>query len=199
MTQLAPIGFESPYPTAISQVSRTGWRLIDHIVWHGVDAGGNPVVVETPAGQDSDFASSPAALWSVYPPYGEYTAAAITHDRMWRVEVPAGRMTYRDADRHLRDMLRSCGEPWLRCQAMWAAVRWGSLLTRPGGHEGWLKDAPAVLALTVVALPFVLVAGGANTAVRALFWLAERAVEPAAPQRHPRWVAQPEVERGVAE
>lgn len=163
------IGFESPYPTAISQISRTGWRLIDHIVWHGVTRDGRPETYEIPREQDTDFASSPPGLWSMFPPYGNYTAAAIAHDHFWRQLAPSGVMTFADADRHLREMLRASGVSWLRRWTMYSAVRWGSLLTRRGGWRGWWRDAPAVLGMTAVALPFVVVPLVVNTAFRALF------------------------------
>lgn len=163
------IGFESPYPTAISQVSRTGWRLLAHLVWHGIDRDGQPERIEIPEGDDTDFASTPASLWSEFPPYGDYTAAVIAHDDFWRRRVPAGLMTYRDADRHLRIMLAAAGVSWLRRWTMFAAVRWGSLLTRRGGYKQWWRDAPAVLGMTAIAVPFVAVPFVVNTVFRALF------------------------------
>lgn len=162
-------GFESPYPTAISQISQTGWRLIDHLVWHGVTRDGQPETFEIPCGQDTDFASTPKSLWAEFPPYGQYTAAAIAHDHFWRQLAPAGVMTYRDADRHLRIMLAAAGVPWLRRWTMFSAVRWGSLLTRRGGYRGWWRDSPAVLGMTALALPFVVAPLVVNTVFRALF------------------------------
>lgn len=135
-------GFEAPYPTAISQVSKTGWKLIDHVVWHGTGRHGEPVTYEIPPGQETDFASS-------------------------------GAMSYADADRHLREMLRASGVSWLRRWIMFAAVRWGSLFTRRGGHKGWWRDALAVLGMSVIALPYVALPAVVNGVFALLFTLTE--------------------------
>lgn len=165
-------GFESPYPTAITQISKTGWRLIDHIVWHGTTRDGRPVTYEIPPGQETDFASTPSSLWAMFPPYGDYTAAAIAHDHFWRRLTPEV-MSYADADRHLREMLKASGVDWLRRWCMFAAVRWGSLLTRRGGHKDWLRDAPAVLGMSVIALPYVALPAVVNAVFALLFNLTE--------------------------
>lgn len=174
-------GFESPYPTAITQVSKTGWRLIDHIVWHGHNRDGTPITVEVPPGRDTDFASTPPVLWTMFPPYGDYTAAAIAHDHMWRDLAKSGAMTYADADHHLREMLRASGVSWLRRWIMFSAVRWGSLLTRKGGHKGWLRDTPAVLGMSLVALPYVAIPAVVNAVHTLLFDLTEVLISAAIP------------------
>lgn len=173
------VGFESPYPAAIEQVSKTGWKLLDHLVFHG-----HHETFEIPVGQETDFASTPAVLWAMFPPYGDYTAAAIAHDHFWRVLAPQGRMAYRDADGLLRLMLQVSSVSWLRRWCMWAAVRWGSLITRRGGHKGWFKDAPKVLGMTVVALPFVALPGVVNAVFLILFKLAELIASPLDRRRH---------------
>ena len=38
---------------------------------------------------------------------------------------------------------------------MWTAVRLAAL-TKPDGRKGWIRDAPQVLLVSIVALPFVL-------------------------------------------
>lgn len=169
-------GFESPYPTAISQTSRTGWALIDHIVWHGITLDGDQITIEAKPPEETDFASSPPGMWSLFPPYGEYTAATIIHDHCWRVLVPAGLMTYREADNQLYLMLRASRVSRLRSGVMWAAVRWASLI-KPGGRQDWWRDAPAVLGLSMLALPVVAVVEIVNVVARILFVTAEYATD----------------------
>jgi hypothetical protein len=41
----------------------------------------------------TDFASVPATLCALFPPYGAYTSATVLHDFLWRVLAPAGRIT----------------------------------------------------------------------------------------------------------
>lgn len=157
-----PLGeFESPYPTAISQTSERGWDLIDHVVWLGWTRDGQPLTVEADAGFHTDLASVPDWLWSLFPPFGRYTAAAIIHDRLWRMAA-AGEISYAEADWQLRQMLQVCGESRLRSGMMWAAVRWDALIRKPGGREGWRRDAWPVLGFTAAALPFLVISVPVN-------------------------------------
>lgn len=171
--QPPPGKFESPYPTAISQVSERGWELVDHVVWLGWARDGQPLTVEAEAGFRTDLASVPDWLWSLFPPYGRYTAAVIIHDRLWRMAA-AGEISYAEADWQLRQMLMVCGESWLRSGMMWAAVRWDSMLEKSGGREGWRRDAWPVLGFSVVALPFVALPVIVNVTHGLAFKLAER-------------------------
>ena len=50
--------------------------------------------------------------------------------------------------------MRELGVPFLLRWFMWAAVRLGSLTDRDG-RVGWLRDLPAVLLVTLVAVPVV--------------------------------------------
>jgi hypothetical protein len=143
------LGFESPYPVAVSQVGNTEWALTHAMTYHGCTQ-----VFTVPVGQTTDFASVPAVLtWLV--PIETGVPAAVLHDYLWRVLVPAGQLTFPDADGLLRQALGTLGVPAPRRWVMWAAVRWGAL-TRPHGRDGWWRDAPKVLAVTLLGLPFVL-------------------------------------------
>lgn len=159
-------GFESPFPVAVSQVGATEWQLTHELIYHHGDQ-----VFTVPVGTRTDFASVPAAVtWLV--PIETGIPAAVLHDALWRVFVPAGELTYREADAILREALGTLGVPPLRCWLMWAAVRWGAL-TRPGGWRDWWRDAPRVLPLTVLALVFVAVPTVNTLPFLALYALAE--------------------------
>lgn len=143
------IGFDSRYPVAVSQVGDTEWKLTAAMTYHG-----RWQTFIVPVGQTTDFASVPAALtWLV--PIETGVPAAVLHDHLWRVQVPAGKLSYPDADGILRQALGTLGVSAPRRWLMWAAVRWGAL-TRPGGRRGWAGDAAAVLGVTVLALPLVV-------------------------------------------
>jgi hypothetical protein len=81
---------------------------------------------------------------------------------LWRVKAPAGEIEYRDADGILRQAMATLGVGVVRRYVMWAAVRWGALFTRKNGSKGWLKDAPMVLLISSLALPFALLTGMAT-------------------------------------
>lgn len=143
------VGFESPFPVAVSQVGPSEWQLTHAMIYHG-----DTQTFIVPIGQTTDFASVPAVLtWLV--PIETGVAAAVLHDWLWRVQVPAGVLAYPDADGLLRQALGTLGVSVPRRWLMWAAVRWGAL-SRPGGWNGWWADAPAVLGITALALPIVL-------------------------------------------
>lgn len=142
-------GFESPFPVAVSQVGPTEWALTSPMTYHGTSQ-----VFVVPVGQTTDFASVPAVLtWLV--PIETGVPGAVLHDYLWRVRVPAGELSFPDADGVLRQALGTLGVSGPRRWLMWAAVRWGAL-TRPGGRRGWGRDAPKVLVVTVLALPFLV-------------------------------------------
>lgn len=143
------IGFESLYPVAVSQIGQTEWELTHELVYHGQDQ-----IFRIPVGQTTDFASVPGVMtWLV--PNTTGIAAAVLHDYLWRELAPTGEITYRDADGILRQAIGTLQVSTLRRWLMWAAVRWGAL-TRPGGWRGWHRDAPAVLAVTAMAIPFAV-------------------------------------------
>lgn len=158
-------GFESPWPVAVSQIA-DGWELTARLRFRARD--GREFVV--PVGATTDFASIPSFLtWLVSTTTA--IAAAVLHDYFWRVLVPQGLMTHRDADNILYEALRSLGVSKVRASTMWAAVRLGAL-TQPGGRKRWHKDALAVLGISLLMLPLLAV-GLALVPIAAVYKLVE--------------------------
>jgi hypothetical protein len=124
-------------------------------------------------GQETDLGSVPKSLQGMFSTYGSYTSAVILHDYLWRVAVPNGMITYREADALLRQAMGTLGVLDVRRYAMWAAVRWGSLLTRRGGHKEWHRDALPVIGLTLLLFPLVVFPALANTISTALLTFME--------------------------
>jgi hypothetical protein len=58
---------------------------------------------------------------------------------------------------------------------MWAAVRWAAL-RKPGGTVGWIRDAPLVLLVSLLAAPVVLPPAAVVFVALAVFYLAELVV-----------------------
>jgi hypothetical protein len=106
-------------------------------------------------------------VW-LLPRYGRYTKAAILHDHLWGEEVPRT-ISRRDADGIFRQAMRQLEVPFLRRWIMWAAVRWGALVT-PDGRRGWLKEAPRVLLVTILAAPIVFPPAVLVMVALVLFW-----------------------------
>ena len=103
----------------------------------------------------TDFASVPRfAVWLI-PTYGRYTAPAILHDYLITDMIPAGRISSADTDGLFRRAMRELGVPPVKRWLMWAGVRWGAAFNRRR-RAGWWRTAPAVLAVTVLALPLAV-------------------------------------------
>jgi Protein of unknown function (DUF1353) len=125
----------------------------------------------------TDFASVPRMFIWFLPRYGSYTKAAILHDHLWRVEVRDESITRREADGIFRQAMRQLEVPFLRRWIMWAAVRWASLAKKKD-RQGWLRDAPLVVLISVLALPIVLPPGILIMVSLVLFWAIEWSVYP---------------------
>lgn len=144
-----PDGFAGP--AVVEQTNHLEWRLVRELRY-----GANSQEFTVPVGATTDFASVPRLTAWLMPRSGPSARAGILHDHLWRVEAPAGRIAYREADGILRQALRRCGVPFVLRWLCWTGVRWGALLTRKNGYVGWWRDAPLVLLWTVLALPVVL-------------------------------------------
>ena len=84
-------------------------------------------VVSVPKGFNSDGASVPRALWSIYPPFGKYLEAAVVHD--WfcvlghRGESP---IDYKMAAKVFDEAMEVCGVGrFRRFKMYWAVVLGG--------------------------------------------------------------------------
>lgn len=122
----------------------------------------------------TDFASVPRVVTWLVPRYGRYTKAAILHDYLCDVEVPARRISRADADGVFRRALRELEVAFLRRWLMWAAVRFDAALDELGtlwrpkrrSLAAWLLVA--VPGLLLVAAPALLILGAL-----AIFYVAE--------------------------
>lgn len=138
---------------AIEQIDAKQWRVVEPLRW----VSGNGDVVEVPSGSTTDFASTPRPLVWLKPRTGRHTAASVIHDYLWRVECPAGRMTYRTADRIFRDVMRDAEVPLLRRWVGWAAVRLAAIpFSKKVQWADWLTTLPGVLLLGLYALLFIV-------------------------------------------
>lgn len=88
----------------------------------------NGEVIKVPTGFITDFASVPRPLWSLLPPFGRYTAAAVLHDfEYWRQNRERV-----DADRiFMEAMIELNVKRWRR----WSMHR----AVRMGGWRPWKK------------------------------------------------------------
>jgi hypothetical protein len=148
---LGRMGFVTGPHVLVRQFNEKLWTLEEQVVYQGRDE-----IFAIPVGTRTDFASVPRVFAWLVPDFGRYTVAAVLHDYLLAVAVPAGTVDPVDADGLFRRAMRELGVPFLLRWFMWGAVRWGSL-TVAARRAGWLREAARTLLVTVVALPIVLV------------------------------------------
>jgi hypothetical protein len=107
-----------------------------------------------PAGFPTDLVSVPNAFSWFVPRAGRYARAAVLHDHLWKL-ADNKQYNRRNADRQFRFALRNAEVPLLRRWIMWAAVRLGSIVIKRDAGNGTWKDLPGIIALALIALPFV--------------------------------------------
>lgn len=127
------------------------WEVLDEMLYRSRVG----KVYRVRRGKRTDLGTVPQSLWGPFPPYGLSTASFILHDDCYEDRVPAGEMTYREADRLMAEAMRSQGVSRLRTYLMWSAVRWYSMTTKRGGGQGWYRDVPRLLP-SLLLLPFLV-------------------------------------------
>ena len=144
-----PLGFPPGSTVDVRQVNDQDWEILRALPYHATTED-----FEVPVHERTDFASVPRVFVWFIPRYGRYTKAAILHDYLCGVAVPAGRISRIEADGIFRQAMRELGVPFLRRWIMWAAVRLGAL-TNPAGRKKWWTEAWRVALIAAVALPVV--------------------------------------------
>lgn len=76
-------------------------------------------VITVPKGFVSDLASSPRALWVLFPPFGKYTKAAILHDWLYTEK----KLARKDCDKVFLEAMQVLGVPKSNSHPMYWAVR----------------------------------------------------------------------------
>lgn len=132
------------------------FELVDPVAYRGTRE-----TWHIPAGFRTDFATIPTFVSWLIAKLGAYSIAAILHDcfcvwlaQTYRTGVRP-LVSARDTDAIFRRVMREAGVDLLTRWLVWTGVRWGAL-ANPARREGWHRDAPLVLLISLLALPFVL-------------------------------------------
>jgi hypothetical protein len=161
------LGFPRSSKVDVRQVDDQDWEILRALVYHATIED-----FKVPVGEHTDFASVPRVFVWFIPRYGRYTKAAILHDYLCSVCVPAGRVSRIEADGIFRQAMRELGVPFLRRWIMWAAVRLGAL-TNQAGRKKWWTQAWRVVLIAAVALPVVTPAAAVIAISFLVFYLIE--------------------------
>lgn len=97
---------------------RPGWWALDRPLHVHTQRG----QITVPVGFETDFASVPRAFWSVFPPYGHFTKAAVVHDFLYG--TTDHKLTREEADRVFLEIMTGGRTALWRAYLMYRAVRW---------------------------------------------------------------------------
>lgn len=79
--------------------------------------------IEVPSGFLTDLASTPKYLWFAFPPFGDYTDAAIVHDYLYSIYCKYKEITREQADKIFLELMKRLGVPLWKRQLMYRGVR----------------------------------------------------------------------------
>lgn len=115
---------DAPYP-ALCQVQPDLWVLLGDFSY----TRDNGTMYTAPAGMTTDLASIPRIAWSILPPFGKYTGAAVIHDYLYRAK-PCTRDV---ADLILAEAMDAEGVEHLTRELIYKAVA-------AAGQDAWATD-----------------------------------------------------------
>lgn len=129
-TDWSPLDLRQTSAIGPAWARRTRWVTLSEIRWEVGELGSGDLIV-VPVGFGTDLASVPRVAWSILPPWGEYSQAAVLHDYLYDRGHDRSR---RFADRQFLDAMAALDVPRLIRWSMWLAVR-------AGGWARWRQVA----------------------------------------------------------
>jgi len=106
-------------PVILEILPNRNYRVYEEFSFYDTDDHNKLITV--PKGFETNLASIPRLLWSIFPPNGEYSKAAIVHDYMYR--TPSAGFTQKEADKIFNDGMKVLSVATWRRKAVYAAVR----------------------------------------------------------------------------
>ena len=124
-----PTNFDRIDPASRPIYGRDGWYVLIESISYDV---GKPLSgdrITVPSGFETDYASVPRFLWSIFPPRGNHEAAALIHDYLYKNNL----RTRKEADDIFLEAMIVLGVSVIKRQTMHKAVRaWGWVPWRKG-------------------------------------------------------------------
>lgn len=138
-----PIYAEKDFPLGQVQLRRTKPRmavLLEDFQFVSPTLG----LITVEKGFDTDYASIPRIFWSIYPPDGDYTEAAVVHDCLYWYQCYTNKngkvvdLSRKDADTVILEAMTAIEIPFHRRHIIHKAVRLG-------GWVAWNKRSKQIL------------------------------------------------------
>lgn len=98
--------------------------------------GGDRWTIHVPAGLETDFASVPRLLWSIAPPVGLHSKAAVLHDYLYAENLGSRKW----ADRVFLEAMKVSGVRWTRRRLYYRMVRLFGWIAWRGHARGKKKE-----------------------------------------------------------
>lgn len=110
-------------PLTVTKVGGGRWRVAESFTF--TPAKFAPVKV--PKGFETDFASVPRYLWAFFPPDGQYSQAAVTHDFLYQkmkdLTWVGPKRSRKECDQIFLEAMKELGVGVWKRQVMYRAVR----------------------------------------------------------------------------
>jgi len=105
------------------------WKVIHGFEYH-IGSKDSKKIIEIPDGLITDLASVPRLFWSIFPPFGKYSQAAVLHDFLYREQF----YTRKESDKIFLEAMKVLGVSSIKRKTMYRAVRWF-------GWKAWNKHS----------------------------------------------------------
>lgn len=116
-------------PLIVKFLGNGKWQLAKEFDYH-IGEKESKQVIHIPKGFETDFASIPQLFWNILPPTGQYGAAAVVHDYLYRnggiVMLMKGywsTFTRKECDMIFYEAMGVLGVNWITKQIIYSAVR----------------------------------------------------------------------------
>lgn len=102
----------------VCKITALTW-MVDRSFRYRIGGMDSKEIVTVPKGFETDFASVPRILWSIFPPDGTYTQAAVLHDYLYY----SGIFNRKKCDGIFLEAMEVLNVPWWKRKLMYRAVR----------------------------------------------------------------------------
>lgn len=107
-------------PLTVTKLRNGKWRVENSFDYH-VGKVDSREVITVPKGFTTDFASVPRIFWTLIPPDGKYSQAAVLHDYLYVQKIT----TRKKADKIFLEAMKVLKVPFWKRRVMYYAVRLG--------------------------------------------------------------------------